>query len=134
MSGEHRPPDTSKAATVAVVVGTILSAVNQGDVLVVGAGPGTRVRVAVNSLVPFSVARRAPVAMCRARASGSVSMTISELRLRCSGQRSAMSQPGPGRASWTSRQQHLAARPRAAPAGSTHRLPVDAQPVGSEHM
>ncbi|WP_300008300.1 haloacid dehalogenase type II [Pseudonocardia sp.] len=44
------------AAPVALVVGTILSAVNQGDVLLAGAGPGTWVRVAVNYLVPFCVA------------------------------------------------------------------------------
>jgi hypothetical protein len=80
MGGEHRQPDASSwsrpsqalalfvrgrtvraAAPVAVVVGTILSAVNQGDVLLGGAGPGTWVRVAVNFLVPFCVARPAPV-------------------------------------------------------------------------
>ncbi len=44
------------AAPVAAIVGTLLSAVNQGDVLLAGAGPGTWVRVAVNYLVPFCVA------------------------------------------------------------------------------
>ncbi len=44
------------AAPVAVIVGTVLSAVNLGDVLLAGAGPGTWVRVAVNYLVPFCVA------------------------------------------------------------------------------
>lgn len=55
-------------APVAVVVGTVLSAVNQGEVLLAGAaGAPTWVRVAVNYLVPFCVAsfgylsaRRAP--------------------------------------------------------------------------
>ncbi len=86
MSGEHRHPTASTwarpsqafglflrgrtvrtAAPVAAIVGTVLSAVNQGDVLLAGAGPGTWVRVAVNYLVPFCVAsfgflaaRRAP--------------------------------------------------------------------------
>ncbi len=44
------------AAPVAAVVGTVLSAVNQGDVLLAGAGIGTWVRVGVNYLVPFCVA------------------------------------------------------------------------------
>lgn len=58
------------AAPVAAVVGTVLSAVNQGDVLLAGAGGVvTWVRVAVNYAVPFCVAstgflaaRRAPPA------------------------------------------------------------------------
>ncbi len=45
------------AAPVAAVVGTVLSAVNQGDVLVSGAAGGsTWIRIAVNYLVPFLVA------------------------------------------------------------------------------
>lgn len=45
------------AAPVAAVVGTVLSAVNQGDVLLGGdAGPSTWVRVGVNYRVPFLVA------------------------------------------------------------------------------
>lgn len=45
------------AAPVAAVVGTVLSAVNQGDVLVGGgAGTSTWIRVAVNYVVPFCVA------------------------------------------------------------------------------
>lgn len=57
------------AAPVAAVVGTVLSAVNQGDVVLAGdAGIGTWVRIAINYLVPFCVAsigflsaRRVPV-------------------------------------------------------------------------
>lgn len=45
------------ATPVAIVVGTVLSAVNQGDVVVAGAaGADTWVRVGVNFLVPFCVA------------------------------------------------------------------------------
>jgi len=45
------------AAPVAAVVGTVLSAVNQGDtVLAGGAGTATWIRIAVNYLVPFCVA------------------------------------------------------------------------------
>jgi len=57
------------AAPVAAVVGTVLSAVNQGDMLLAGGGVLTWVRVAVNYAVPFCVAsigflsaRRAPPA------------------------------------------------------------------------
>lgn len=74
MSGGHRPPVTwsrpstafrlflrgrtaRTAAPVALVVGTILSAVNQGHLVWAGeAGTGTWVRVAVNFVVPFCVA------------------------------------------------------------------------------
>lgn len=56
------------AAPVAAVVGTILSAVNQGDVLLGGAaGTGTWVRVAVNFLVPFCVASIGFLSACRVR-------------------------------------------------------------------
>jgi hypothetical protein len=41
--------------------------VNQGDVLLVGAGPGTWVRVAVNFLVPFCVASIGLLSARRAR-------------------------------------------------------------------
>ncbi len=45
------------AVPTALVVGTILSAVNHGDVVAGGsAGPDTWVRIAVNYLVPFLVA------------------------------------------------------------------------------
>ncbi|WP_055469127.1 nitrate/nitrite transporter NrtS [Streptomyces ardesiacus] len=45
------------AAPVALLVGTVLSAVNQSDVILSGhAGAGTWIRVAVNFLVPFTVA------------------------------------------------------------------------------
>lgn len=58
------------AVPVAGVVGTVLSAVNQGDVVLGGdAGAATWVRIGVNYLVPFLVAgfgflaaRRAPAA------------------------------------------------------------------------
>lgn len=56
------------AAPVAAVVGTILSMVNQGDVLLAGAvGTGTWVRVAVNFLVPFCVASIGFLSGCRVR-------------------------------------------------------------------
>ncbi|MGQ0573608.1 MAG: nitrate/nitrite transporter NrtS [Pseudonocardia sp.] len=85
MSAEHRHPATwsrpaqalglvlrgrtaRTAAPVAAVVGTILSAVNQGDVLLGGAaGPGTWVRVAVNFVVPFCVASIGFLSACRVR-------------------------------------------------------------------
>jgi hypothetical protein len=45
------------AGPTAVVVGTVLSAVNQGGVLAAGhATPGTWLRIAVNYVVPFIVA------------------------------------------------------------------------------
>lgn len=45
------------AAPVALIVGTILSAVNQGHLVLAGdIGPATWVRIAVNFLVPFCVA------------------------------------------------------------------------------
>lgn len=54
------------AAPVAAVVGTVLSAVNQGDaVLGGGAGTVTWVRVAVNFLVPFCVASIGFLSACR---------------------------------------------------------------------
>lgn len=49
---------TARTATpVAMVVGTVLSAVNQGEVLLAGAaGVATWIRVGVNYVVPFCVA------------------------------------------------------------------------------
>ncbi|MDH4148593.1 MAG: nitrate/nitrite transporter NrtS [Acidimicrobiia bacterium] len=45
------------ASRVSLIVGTILSAVNQGAVIASGdAGPATAVRVVFNYLVPFTVA------------------------------------------------------------------------------
>ncbi|MPY93717.1 MAG: hypothetical protein GEV08_11855 [Acidimicrobiia bacterium] len=45
------------ASRVALVVGTLLSVVNQGSVLIAGdASVGTVIRVVVNYLVPFTVA------------------------------------------------------------------------------
>lgn len=63
-----RGATVSVAAPAAAVVGTVLSAVNEGDVLVSGdAGGGTVIKIGVNYVVPFIVAsvgflgaRRAP--------------------------------------------------------------------------
>ena len=60
------------AAPVAAVVGTVLSAANQGDtVLGGGAGTATWMRVAVNYLVPFCVASIGFLSARRAPAPGS---------------------------------------------------------------
>ncbi len=57
------------AGRVAVVVGTILSAVNQGSLIVAGDATGaTWVRVAVNYLTPFVVTSIGYLAGCRAEA------------------------------------------------------------------
>ncbi len=57
------------AGRVAVVVGTILSAVNQGSLIVAGDVTGaTWVRVAVNYLTPFVVTSIGYLAGCRAEA------------------------------------------------------------------
>lgn len=54
------------AMPVAIVVGSVLSAVNQGDVLLAGAaGLGTWVRIGVNFLVPFCVASVGFLGACR---------------------------------------------------------------------
>lgn len=51
---------------VAAVVGTVLSAVNQGSVLAAGeAGPATWARVGVNYLVPFLVSSVGFLSACR---------------------------------------------------------------------
>jgi hypothetical protein len=56
------------AGRVAIVVGTILSAVNQGSVIAVGdASLATWVRVGVNFLTPFIVASLGYLAGCRSR-------------------------------------------------------------------
>ena len=56
---------------VAVVVGTVLSAVNQGSVLVDGkATAATWVRVGVNYLVPFLVSSVGFLSACRNREAG----------------------------------------------------------------
>jgi len=63
-----RGATVSVAVPVSAVVGTVLSAVNQGDVLVSGeAGAATVIKIGVNYVVPFTVAsigflgaRRAP--------------------------------------------------------------------------
>ncbi len=55
------------AGRVALVVGTILSAVNQGSLIVAGDGTvATWIRVAVNYLTPFVVASIGYLAGCRA--------------------------------------------------------------------
>lgn len=52
-----RGATVSVAAPVSAVVGTVLSAVNQGDVIVSGeAGAGTVIKIGVNYVVPFTVA------------------------------------------------------------------------------
>lgn len=57
------------AGPIALVVGTIVSLVNQGDVILTGhAGGITWLRVAVNYLVPFIVASAAYLSACRRRA------------------------------------------------------------------
>lgn len=56
------------AAQVAIVVGTLLSAVNQGAVLWAGdAGTATWIRIGVNYLVPFCVASVGFLHACRVR-------------------------------------------------------------------
>jgi len=55
------------AGRVAIVVGTILSAVNQGSVILAGDATGfTWTRIAVNYLIPFVVASFGYLAGCRA--------------------------------------------------------------------
>jgi hypothetical protein len=56
------------AGPIAAIVGSVLSVVNQGDVIVGGqAGVVTWVRVVVNYLVPFVVASVAYLSACRRR-------------------------------------------------------------------
>jgi hypothetical protein len=56
---------------VAAVVGTVLSAVNQGSVIIDGhATPVTWVRVGVNYLVPFLVSSVGFLSACRDREGG----------------------------------------------------------------
>lgn len=56
------------AGPIAAIVGTVLSAVNQGDVLLGGhASGGTWLRIVVNYLVPFLVASSAYLSACRRR-------------------------------------------------------------------
>jgi hypothetical protein len=54
------------AVPVAAVVGTVISVVNQGDVLLDGQATGiTWVRIVINYLVPFIVASVAYLSACR---------------------------------------------------------------------
>lgn len=56
------------AGPIALIVGTVLSAVNQGDVILTGHAVGTTwVRVVINYLVPFVVASVAYLSACRKR-------------------------------------------------------------------
>jgi hypothetical protein len=56
------------AGPIAAIVGTVLSVVNQADVIIGGhATTGTWVRIAVNYLVPFVVASVAFLSACRRR-------------------------------------------------------------------
>lgn len=54
------------AVPVAAVVGTVISVVNQGDVIIGGLATGiTWVRIAVNYVVPYLVASVAYLSACR---------------------------------------------------------------------
>jgi hypothetical protein len=56
-------------------VGTLLSVVNQGEVVAAGdAGAGTWVRVAVNYFVPYTVASIGFLSACRVDPAGSAPM------------------------------------------------------------
>jgi hypothetical protein len=56
------------AIPVAAVVGTVISVVNQGDVVITGQATAiTWVRVVVNYVVPFIVASVAYLSACRGR-------------------------------------------------------------------
>ncbi len=54
-----------RSLVTALVVGTILSAINQGDVILAGATPNL-VKIALNYLVPYCVATYGAVAAKRA--------------------------------------------------------------------
>jgi hypothetical protein len=59
------------SSKVAAVVGTVLSAVNQGSVILGGdATPSTWIRVGVNYLVPFLVSSIGFLSACRNREAG----------------------------------------------------------------
>jgi len=59
------------AGPIAAIVGTVLSMVNQGDVIVGGhATGGTWLRIVINYLVPFIVASVAYLSACRRRSDG----------------------------------------------------------------
>lgn len=59
------------AGPIAAVVGTVVSLVNQGEVILTGQATSlTWVRIAVNYLVPFVVASLAYLSACRKRNSG----------------------------------------------------------------
>lgn len=52
----RRPEHLRRTATIALVVGTILTAINQADVIVEGeATAATAIKAALNYLVPFVV-------------------------------------------------------------------------------
>ena len=56
------------AGPIALIVGTVVSLVNQGDVILSGhAHPVTWLRILVNFVVPFIVASTAYLAACRRR-------------------------------------------------------------------
>jgi hypothetical protein len=56
------------AGPIAAVVGTVVSLVNQGDVLINGHATGiTALRMIVNYIVPFIVASLAYLSACRMR-------------------------------------------------------------------
>ena len=52
----RRPAILRRCATIAVVVGTLLTLVNQGDVILSGRGdPSLPLRIIANYLIPFTV-------------------------------------------------------------------------------
>ena len=59
---------TRMAGPIAAVVGSVVSLVNQGEVILGGHATGvTWIRIAVNYLVPFVVASMAYLSACRGR-------------------------------------------------------------------
>jgi hypothetical protein len=59
------------AGPIAAIVGTVLSVVNQGEVILGGqATGGTWLRIVINYLVPFIVASVAYLSACRRRQDG----------------------------------------------------------------
>lgn len=62
---------------IAAIVGTVLSVVNQGDVIVSGQATGaTWLRIVVNYLVPFVVASVAYLSACRKRSDPPASSSL----------------------------------------------------------
>jgi hypothetical protein len=65
-----RAPDVvARAFRVAVIVGTVLTLINQGDVLLAGVAPNW-IKVALTYLVPFCVSTHGAVSALRDRGRG----------------------------------------------------------------